>query len=89
MVASIAYGDKPIVGGPYLIQCKRFDVAPRSGAPLIREFYGALVADRKAVKGIFTTTSGFTAQAREFALTLPLELPELIDGNQLRILLKE
>jgi restriction endonuclease Mrr len=68
----VAYLDKPIVGGRYLIQCKRFEAV--IGAPVVREFYGALVADRKAVKGIFITTSGFTEQAREFASTLPLEL---------------
>ena len=77
---------KPIVGGRYLIQCKRFDPATQIGAPLIREFYGALVADRTAIKGIFVTTSTFTTQARDFARNLPLEL---IDGSQLQVLLEE
>jgi len=82
----VAHLEKPIVGGRYLIQCKRFDTASQVGAPLVREFYGAVVADRKAIKGIFVTTSTFTAQAREFAQALPLEL---IDGNQLKILLEQ
>jgi Holliday junction resolvasome RuvABC ATP-dependent DNA helicase subunit len=81
----VAHREEPIVGGRYLIQCKRFDASSQVGAPLVREFYGALVADRKALKGIFVTTSSFTAQAREFASQLPIEL---IDGDQLRILLE-
>jgi restriction system protein len=74
------------VGGRYLIQCKRFDPATQIGAPLVREFYGALVADRAAIKGIFVTTSTFTTQARDFAQHLPIEL---IDGDQLQTLLGE
>jgi len=83
IVASL---DKPFVGGRYLIQCKRFDVATQIGAPMIREFYGAVVADGSAVKGIFVTTSTFTNQARDFARSLPIEL---IDGQQLQSLLEQ
>jgi Holliday junction resolvasome RuvABC ATP-dependent DNA helicase subunit len=82
----VAQFQKPLVGGRYLIQCKRFTPDALVGAPVVREFYGALVADRRAIKGIFITTSGFTAQAREFAQSLPLEL---IDGSQLKTLLAE
>jgi len=81
----VANLDKPIIGGRYLIQCKRF-AESLIGAPLVREFYGAVVADRKAVKGILITTSDFTTQAREFAETLHIEL---IDRNQLTKLLTE
>lgn len=56
------------------------------GSAAIREFYGALIADRKAAKGVFITTSTFTPQARDFAQGLSIEL---IDGNQLRRLLNE
>lgn len=77
---------KPMIGGRYLIQCKRLAPDSLVGAAIVREFYGALTADRKAVKGILITTSGFTAQAREFAEGLPLEL---IDGDHLHILLAE
>jgi Holliday junction resolvasome RuvABC ATP-dependent DNA helicase subunit len=75
---------KPITGGRYLIQCK--NLAPDSliGAPIVREFYGAMVADKKAIKGILITTSDFTRQAQEFAETLPLEL---INGERLKELL--
>lgn len=80
----VAHLDKPIVGGRYLIQCKRF-TGP-VGAPIVREFYGAVQADRMAVKGILITTSGFTDQAREFAETLPIEL---IDRRTLDVLLAD
>jgi restriction endonuclease Mrr len=82
----VAFLEKPLVGGRYLIQCKRFDTATQIGAPMVREFYGAVVADRKAIKGIFVTTTNFTTQAREFAHSLPLEL---IDGHRLQILLEQ
>jgi restriction system protein len=78
--------DRAIVGGRYLFQCKRFAPDTLVGSPTVREFYGALVADRKAVKGILITTSRFTPQAREFAEGLPIEL---IDGDQLARLLSE
>lgn len=42
----------------------------------MRDFYGAVTAD-KAVKGILITTSDFTAQAREFAERVGLELINL------------
>ena len=78
--------DKPIIGGRYLTQCKRLAAGSLIGSPTIREFYGALTADRKAAKGIFITTSGFTAQALEFAEGLAIEL---IDGARLTRLLSE
>lgn len=48
-----AFLDRPIVGGRYLVQCKRYGPDSLVGAPAIREFYGAFVADRSAVKGLF------------------------------------
>ncbi len=75
--------DKAIVGGRYLFQCKRYGPDNVVGSPLVRDFYGAVMAER-AVKGIFITTSGFTEQAREFAKKVGLEL---LDGVQLRRLL--
>ena len=82
----VAYLDRPIVGGRYLVQCKRFMDSTPVGAPMVREFYGAFVADRSAVKGVFITTSNFSAQAWEFVQNLPIEL---IDGAQLKALLAE
>ncbi len=78
--------DRQIIGGRYLFQCKRFVGDNLVGSPTVREFYGALVADRKAVKGVLITTSGFTPQAREFAANLHIEL---IDGNGLAQLVRE
>ena len=78
--------DRPIVGGRYLFQCKRFAPDALVGCPTIREFFGAVIADRKAVKGVFVTTSAFTSQAREFAANLPIEL---IDGVRLAQLMTE
>jgi Holliday junction resolvasome RuvABC ATP-dependent DNA helicase subunit len=80
----VATLDRPLVGGRYLVQCKRYAPDALVGVPAVREFYGTLVADRGAIKGLFITTSTFTAQAREFAKTLPIEL---IDGPTLRALL--
>jgi restriction system protein len=74
------------VGGRYLIQCKRFGPDTLVGSPAVREFYGALIADRRAAKGIFIATSGFSAQTRDFAANLSLDL---IDGEQLAKLLPE
>jgi restriction system protein len=78
--------DRPLVGGRYLIQCKRFSPEILVGSPAVREFYGALIADRRAAKGIFITTSGFSTQARDFAANLPIDL---IDGDQLARLLSD
>jgi len=80
----VANLDRPLVGGRYLIQCKRFGPGNLVGAATVRDFYGALTADRKAIKGIIITTSGFTTQALEFARQLPIEL---IGGQELRNLL--
>src|ERR1019366_8578396 len=82
----VAILDKPVTGGRYLFQCKRFAPDSLIGAPIIREFYGAVSADRKAIKGILITTSGFTIQAKEFAGEVGIEL---IDGQRLGSLLAE
>ncbi|MDW5266078.1 MULTISPECIES: restriction endonuclease [Acidobacteriaceae] len=76
----IATLDKPFIGGRYLFQCKRYSDGNMVGASEVRDFYGAVMADR-AIKGIFITTSDFTNQAKEFATQSGLELinmPKLI-----------
>jgi hypothetical protein len=78
--------DKPIVGGRYLIQCKRFASGSLVGSPIVREFYGAVIADRKATKGILVTTSGYSEPAKEFAEKVSIEL---IDGTMLAELLTQ
>jgi Holliday junction resolvasome RuvABC ATP-dependent DNA helicase subunit len=80
----VAILDKPVIGGRYLIQCKRLAQDTLVGVPTVREFYGAITADRGAVKGILVTTSAFTAQAKEFAGEVGIEL---IDGARLNVLL--
>jgi HJR/Mrr/RecB family endonuclease len=82
----IAVLDKPFVRGRYLIQCKRYGRENLVGAPTVRDFFGAVNADRMAVKGILITTSGFTKQAKEFAADVGLEL---IDGDALATLIAE
>jgi len=72
----IAKLDKPFVGGRYLFQCKRYGDGNMVGAPEVRDFYGAVMADR-AVKGIFITTSDFTNQAKEFASQSGIEIVNL------------
>ena len=47
----VAVLDKPIIGGKYVFQCKRYEPGNLIGAPIVRDFYGAVTADR-AVKGI-------------------------------------
>jgi Holliday junction resolvasome RuvABC ATP-dependent DNA helicase subunit len=81
----IATLDRTIFGGRYLFQCKRFAHDNLVGAPTLRDFYGAVTADR-AVKGVFITTSGFTVQAREFGERVGLEL---IDAGKLETLMSE
>ncbi len=81
----VAILDKPIFGGKYLFQCKRYAPENLVGASTVRDFYGAVTAD-KAVKGILITTSDFTAQAKEFAERVGLEL---INLSQLQSLLTE
>ncbi|MFZ0271027.1 MAG: restriction endonuclease [Acidobacteriaceae bacterium] len=69
----IATLDRPFSGGRYIFQCKRYAENNLVGAPAIRDFYGAVTAD-KAIKGIFITTSDFTAHAKEFAEQTRIEL---------------
>ena len=81
----IAVLNKPIVGGKYLFQCKRYAPDNPVGASAVRDFYGAVSADR-VVKGVFVTTSDFTPQAREFADKAGIEL---IDAAKLKALLHD
>lgn len=82
----VAHFAQPFFQGRYLIQCKRFSALNTIGAPVIREFYGAVRADHTAVKGIFVTTSSFTEQAKEFAERVGIEL---IDREGLERLLRQ
>lgn len=81
----VAALDKPIVGGKYLFQCKRYAADSAIGAAIVREFYGAVAAEG-AAKGILITTSDFTSQARTFAERVGIEL---IDSVRLQQLLSQ
>ena len=60
------------------IQAKRWQQTV--GRPEVQAFYGAL-AGQRANKGVFITTSGYTAQAIEFAKSV--EKIVLVDGQRL------
>ena len=60
------------------VQAKRWQNTV--GRPELQAFYGAL-AGQKAKRGVFITTSGFTAQARDFARSV--EGMVLVDGERL------
>ncbi|WP_374467854.1 restriction endonuclease, partial [Ferrovibrio sp.] len=57
------------------------------GRPDVQAFLGSLVG-LGATKGVFVTTSAFTAQARDFVLRLPQRII-LIDGQRLADLMIE
>ncbi|SDS43540.1 restriction system protein [Halopseudomonas sabulinigri] len=60
------------------VQAKRWQSTV--GRPELQAFFGAL-AGQKAKRGVFITTSGFTAQAVEFSRSV--EGMVLVDGNRL------
>lgn len=60
------------------VQAKRWQGTV--GRPEVQAFYGAL-AGQRANKGVFITTSSYTAQAVEFAKSV--ERIVLVDGNRL------
>lgn len=66
------------------VQAKRWQNSV--GRPELQAFYGAL-AGHKARKGVFITTSAFTAQATDFAHSV--EGIVLVDGNRLASLMIE
>lgn len=69
------------------VQAKRYAAANTIGRPEIQAFTGSLVGFG-ATKGVFVTTSSFSAQAREFASRIPQRVV-LIDGQTLTALMIE
>lgn len=61
-------------------QCKRYAPGQRIGSPAIQTFIGMMTVHHKAERGIFVTTSGYTAQARDLARQHSITL---WDGNDL------
>jgi len=68
-----AINEQPIVGGKYIIQCKRYGTGNNIGEPSIRELYGAMMHEN-ANKGILITTSDFSKKAVQFAQNKAIEL---------------
>ena len=66
------------------VQAKRWQQTV--GRPDVQAFYGAL-AGQRAAKGVFITTSAFTAQASDFARSV--ERIVLVDGHRLADLMIE
>ena len=77
----IAYNKQPVIGGKYIIQCKRYNGSV--GEPIIRDLYGVVCSER-ANKGILISTGTFTQSAKKFALDKQIEL---IDGHDFEQLL--
>jgi restriction system protein len=69
-----AYDRDPILGGEIVIQAKRY--RHTVSVSVVRDLFGA-VQDRRAMKGILVTTSGYGSDARKFVADKPLQL---IDG---------
>jgi restriction system protein len=67
------------------VQAKRYAEDNAVSRPAIQAFLGAL-AGRRALKGVFMTTSRFSRDARDFAATASDSLV-LVDGEQLADLL--
>lgn len=78
----IVYNQQPIVGGKYIVQCKRYAPDNHVGVVPVRELFGVMHAEN-ANKGIVITTSYFTRQAKEFAEDKARGLIELIDRDRL------
>jgi len=79
----IAILDKPIIGGKYVIQCKRYkNTVP---VKVIREPYGVMQSE-KANKGILITTSDFSSDGYKFASDKQIEL---INREKLLQLIRE
>jgi restriction system protein len=69
------------------VQAKRYAPGTGVGRPDVQAFTGSLVG-LGAMKGVFVTTSAFSAQAVEFASRIPQRII-LIDGQRLTELMIE
>ncbi len=69
------------------VQAKRYAQGNNVGRPEVQAFLGSLIGNG-AAKGVFVTTSVFSAQAKEFVKHLPQRIV-LIDGKRLAQLMIE
>ncbi|WP_152391924.1 restriction endonuclease [Paenibacillus guangzhouensis] len=79
----IAFDPRPVFGGKYVIQAKRYKNTVEVAA--VRDLYGTMM-NENASKGILVTTSTYGPDARSFAKDKPIEL---IDGRVLLHMLEE
>lgn len=79
----VAYDVRPVLGGKVVIQAKRY--RHTVGVSAVRDLYGTMM-NEGANKGILVSTSGYGADAYNFAQDKPIEL---IDGGGLLYLLKQ
>jgi restriction system protein len=63
------------------VQAKRYQPETKVGRPAIQQFVGSLTGEG-ATKGVFVTTSGFSAEAREYLRRVTHRIV-LIDGPEL------
>lgn len=75
----------PLVGGRFIIQCKRYSEDTKVDVKDIRDLFGVIHSEM-AGRGILITTSSFTSKAIDFANGKPIEL---IDGEKLEKLLQQ
>jgi restriction system protein len=66
-------------------QAKRYARTAKVGRPDVQTFSGAL-DDKQTTRGVFITTSGFTAEALSYVRNIPKQIV-LIDGDRLAELL--
>jgi restriction endonuclease Mrr len=69
-------------GQAVVVQCKRYSPHNLVGSPEVQTFVGMAQVHHKADRGIFVTTSGYTAHANELAKSNS-DFITLIDGNTL------
>jgi len=79
----VAYDLRPVLGGKVIIQAKRY--RNTVGVSAVRDLYGTMM-NEGANKGILVTTSGYGADAYEFARDKPIEL---LTGANLLYLLEQ
>ncbi|GIO06274.1 restriction endonuclease [Brevibacillus reuszeri] len=79
----IAFDPRPVFGGKYVIQAKRYRNTVEVAA--VRDLFGTMM-NENASKGILVTTSTYGPDARGFAKDKPIEL---IDGANLLYMLEE
>lgn len=79
----IAFNEQPIIGGKYVIQCKKYATGNNVGESAVRDLYGVMHAEN-ANKGILITTADFSKQAFSFSHDKAIEL---INGESLLYLI--